>query len=80
MLFMAVQTHGPRECPTDKKGAQSLYDEKNKKVKVRSIYRCGPAHRLYYVLEANDFGEVEKFFMKGMTRTVVDIKPVVAMK
>ena len=80
MLFVAVQTHGPRECPANQKGAKSLYDEKNKKVKIKSIYRCGPAHTLYYVLESNDFNEVERFFMSGMTRCVVDIKPVIVMK
>ena len=79
MLFVAVQTHGPRECPVGK-GAEMLFDKGNKKVKIKNIYRCGPAHTLYFVLGANDFYEIEKFFMKGMTRCEVDIKPVVEMK
>lgn len=43
-------------------------------------YACPPAHVLYFVLEANDFGDIQEFFKSGEARSVVDIKPVSAMK
>lgn len=79
MLFVAIQKHGPNECPANRKSAASLYDAKNKKVKVISIYRCGPAHKLIYVLDANDFSDVEDFLFPGMTRCVTKVLPVVQM-
>lgn len=79
MLFVAIQKHGPKECPANLKSAKSLYDAKSKKVKVISIYRCGPVHKLIYILEANDFADVEDFLFPGMTRCVTKVLPVVQM-
>ncbi len=79
MLFVGIQKHGPRECPASKKGAESLFNDKVKSVKVKSIYRCGPAHTIIYVLEGNSIEGVEQFFEPGMNRCVTKIFPVVEM-
>ena len=79
MLFVGIQKHGPRECPGSRKGAASLFNDKVKSVKVKSIYRCGPAHTLIYVLEGEDMGKIEEFFEPGMNRCVTKILPVVEM-
>lgn len=79
MLFVGIQKHGPRECPATRKGAATLYNHKAKSIKVKAIYRCGPAHTLIYILEADDFAAVEDFFAPGMTRCQVKILPVVPM-
>lgn len=44
------------------------------------MYACTLAHVLYFVLEVRDFGDIQDFFASGMIRSVVDIKPVTAMK
>ena len=80
MLFMAVQTHKPKHCPLNDKKPKPLWDTKSKKVKLINIYACPPEHVLYFVLEANNFEDIQSFFMPGMTKTTVDIKPVSTMK
>lgn len=80
MLFIAIQTHKPEECPASKAGAQMLHtDPKQSEVKVAAIYRCGPAHTLYYIIESDEMEKIERFLEPGMTRCRTDIKPVVKM-
>lgn len=80
MLFVVTQKHGPKECPADHTGAQMLSgDAKKVGVKVSAVYRCGPAHTLYYVVEADDMGKIESFLAPGMDRCTAEISPVVQM-
>ncbi|MBI2008436.1 hypothetical protein HYS82_02160 [Candidatus Amesbacteria bacterium] len=57
-----------------------MWDPKAQHIKVKHILGCTPAHTLYFVVEANDFNALQEFFAPGMTRCLVDIKPVVEMK
>ena len=80
MLFLAIQTHKPKDCPVNHENHSPLWDTKNEKVTVKNIYACPPTHVLYFVLESSDFSEIQEFFAPGMGRSVVDIKPVSEVK
>lgn len=76
MLFMVTQTHSPEGCPLNGENCPPLYDVENKKVELKKLYACPPAHTMYYIIEAQSFNDVQEFLMPGMTRSTVNITPV----
>jgi hypothetical protein len=74
MLFMATQKHSPEGCPLNGENCPPLFDAENKKVKIVKMYACPPEHLFYFVLEAENFDDLQEFFMPGMTRASVEIK------
>lgn len=74
---MATQIHSPEGCPLNGEDCPPLYDTENKKVILKHLFACPPSHLMYYVLEANNFEDIQEFFAPGMTRATVDIKVII---
>lgn len=80
MLFIAIQTHTSESCPlnANEKGMECppLWDQDNKQVKIKQLFANPPAHVMYFVLEAKSYDALQEFFMPGMTRSTVEIHPI----
>lgn len=81
MLFLIIQTHTPENCPIDKpQGAHSYHtDPKDSGVKLLGIWRGGPNHEIYYLVEGQTHASLEKFLKPGFKKTVSQIIPVEKM-
>lgn len=82
MLFVATHTHPPELCPVDNPvGVHQLADEQHIKesgVKVLGSYIAPPEHTLYFVLEAQEYAQVVKYFrplMKIGTPRITPVQP-----
>ncbi len=80
MLFIATHEHTPESCPADNPAAiHQLADDKHIKesgVKVLGSYVAPPEHVLYFVLEADEYAQVVRYFRPMMKMGSVDIVPV----
>ncbi len=78
MLFLITQTHTPETCPIDAGGREALHEkpENLPGLKILSAYGAYTEHTLYYVVEADDYGSVEKFLIPGFKRSRATITPV----
>ena len=83
MLFHITQTHDPESCPKDEGGSQSLYDAGVEGLTLKAMYGAFAEHTIYYVVEADSLGPVNRFLMPGFKRcaskiTAVSEEPIVA--
>ena len=80
MLFVIVHEHSPEMCPADNPApVHALADEKHIKesgVKVLGSYIAPPEHTFYFVLEADDYAQVVRYFRPLMKIGGHDIVPV----
>lgn len=80
MLFVAVHTHTPELCPVDDPvPVHQLAKAEHAKecgVKVLGSYISPPEHVLFFVLEAENFASIVKFFRPMMKIGVPRITPV----
>ncbi len=76
MLFHITQAHAPELCPKDEGGSTTLYDPKAEGVELLAVYGAFAEHVLYYVVEADDVGPVERFLLPGFKRCTSKISPV----
>ncbi len=80
MLFVAIHTHTPESCPlVDVQPIMQLADGEHIKksgVKVLSGYAAPPEHTMFFVLEADDYSQIVRFFQPMMTIGVPRIIPV----
>ena len=80
MLFIATHEHTPEACPADNPTQvhQMVNEEhiKESGVKVRGSYVAPPEHVLYFVLEADEYAQVVRYFRPLMKMGSVDIVPV----
>ena len=76
MLFHVTQTHTPDLCPKDEGGSAILYDADVEGVQLRAMYGAFAEHVIYYVVEAEGIGPVNKFLMPGFKRCECQITPV----
>ncbi len=80
MLFVATHEHSPEVCPVDNPAPiHQLANEKHIKesgVKVLGSYIAPPEHTLYFVLEANDYAQIVRYFRPMMKLGSPSIVPV----
>lgn len=80
MLFIATHEHTPEACPADNPTQvhQMVNEEhiKESGVKVLGSYVAPPEHVLYFVLEADEYAQVVRYFRPLMKMGSVDIVPV----
>lgn len=80
MLFVATHRHTPELCPVDDPApVHQLADEGHIKasgVTVLGSYLAAPEHILYFVLEADDYAQVVRYFRPMMKIGTPDIVPV----
>lgn len=76
MLFHITQVHTPESCPKDEGGSKILYDLEAEGIKLRAMYGAFPQHVIYYVVEADSIGAVDKFLLPGFKRCTSAVTPV----
>ncbi|MBI2166507.1 MAG: hypothetical protein HYU29_08940 [Chloroflexi bacterium] len=80
MLFVATHSHTPESCPVDDPvSLHQLAKEEHAKscgVKVLGSYIASPEHTFYFVLEAQDYASVARFFRPVMKIGASRITPV----
>ena len=83
MLFMAIHEHRPESCPlVDLSPILQLVDEEHIResgVRVVAAYTAPPEHTLFFVLEADDYSQIVRFFRPMMTIGAPRIIPVQTM-
>lgn len=80
MLFIATHEHTPEACPADDPAqVHQMVNEEHIKasgVKLLGSYVAAPEHVLYFVLEADEYAQVVRYFRPMMKMGNVDIVPV----
>jgi hypothetical protein len=80
MLFIAIHTHTPESCPlVDVQPILQLADEEHIKrtgVRVLGSYSAPPEHTLFFVLEADDYSQIVRYFQPMMMIGTPRIIPV----
>ena len=76
MLFHITQTHAAESCPKDSGGSKTLYDADADGITLRAMYGAFAEHVIYYVVEADDVGAVNRFLFPGFMRCTSKITPV----
>jgi uncharacterized protein with GYD domain len=80
MLFVAIHEHAPESCPADDPApVHKLANAKHIRdsgVKVLGSYIAPPEHQLFFILEADDYSQVVRFFRPLMKIGTPDIVPV----
>ena len=83
MLFIAIHEHRPESCPVvEPSPIAQLADEQHIResgVKVLSSYAAPAEHTLFFVLEADDYSQLVRYFRPLMTIGVPRIVPVQTM-
>jgi hypothetical protein len=82
MLFVVTHTHDAENCPADNPGPMyDLMEEdhiKESGVTVVSSYAAPPEHTLFFVIEADDYSQVVRYFRPLMTignQRIVPVQP-----
>ena len=80
MLFIAIHTHTPELCPADDPAPiHQLADDKHVKdsgVKVVGSYIAPPEHMSFFVLEADSYAQLVRYFRPMMKIGTPRIVPV----
>ena len=76
MLFMITQTHTPETCPKDAGGADLLMDKNIQEVSVRGRWGAWAHHTIWYLVEADDLDDIQRFLDPGMKRCTCTVEPV----
>jgi hypothetical protein len=84
MLFVAIHQHAPELCPADNPApVHQLADQEHIRaagVKVLGSYIAPPEHTLYFLLEADDYAQVVRYFRPMMKIGTPRIVPVQALQ
>ena len=75
MLFMINQTHTPETCPKDAGGADVLMDKNVQEVTVKGRWGAWTHHTIWYLVEADDLGAIQRFLDPGMKRSTRTVAP-----
>lgn len=76
MLFLIVQDHSPEQCPARRDlGPDSLYEEVDG-VDVRFAVADVPGHRLTFLVETENYENLQAFVEPGRTYCTTTIFPV----
>lgn len=80
MLFVVTHRHTPELCPADELApVHQMADEghiRESGVTVLGSYVAPPEHIIYFVLEADDYAQVVRYFRPMMKIGTPDIVPV----
>jgi len=80
VLFIAIHEHSPESCPiVDPSPIALLADEEHIResgVKVLGSYTAPPEHTLFFVLEADGYSQLTRYFRPLMTIGTPRIVPV----
>lgn len=80
MLFVATHRHTAESCPADDPAPvhqlASAEHAKESGVKLLAGYVASPEHVLYFILEAQDYVSVVRFFRPFMKIGVTEVTPV----
>ena len=76
MLFHITQRHSPETCPVNDGGSNSLFDPKVEGVKVIGRYGANSEHVLFFIVEANNWNDLQRFLLPGFKRATATITPV----
>lgn len=81
MLFLITQVHTPENCPIETpKGAHAYHaDPQKANVKLLGMWRGGPNHKIYYLVETENHEAIERFLKPGFKKTVSRVVPVTQM-
>ena len=77
MLFLAIQSHTPENCPLNDPNCSPLFDLKVPNVEIKAMYASPPEHKLYFIIETDSYEAIQQMFQSGMTRSSVEIKPII---
>ena len=80
MLFIATHEHAPESCPSENPAqVHQVVNEEHIKasgVKLLGSYVAPPEHVLFFVLEADEYAQVVRYFQPIMKMGNIDIVPV----
>ena len=76
MLFHVKQSHAPADCPYERGGSRSLFDENAPGVKLLGYYLAFPQHTTFLVVDAEDGAALQRFLKPGAPTCVAEITPV----
>ena len=76
MLFHIKQSHAPADCPYDKGGSKSLFDENAAGVTLKGYWLAFPQHTTFLVVETDDAANLQAFLRPGSKVCVAEITPV----
>jgi len=76
MLFHIKQSHAPADCPYNKGGSRSLFDETAPGIKLLGYYLAFPQHTTFLIVETDDIANIHRFLRPGVGVCVAEITPV----
>lgn len=76
MLFMITQEHGPESCPRDEGGSDVLINKNAKGITLKGRWGAWTHHKIWYLIEADNFDAIQSFLEPGMKRCTCMIEPV----
>ena len=76
MIFHITQTHTPETCPKDEGGSKTLYNPDAEGITLKAMYGAFSEHVIYYIVEADGLGAINKFLDPGWKRCTCEITPV----
>ena len=76
MLFHIKQSHAPADCPYEKGGSRSLFDETAPGIKLHGYWLAFPQHTTFLVVETDDVANLQAFLRPGTNRCIAEITPV----
>jgi hypothetical protein len=76
MLFHITQVHTPETCPVGEGGSYSLFDPTAPGIKLIGRYGANAEHKVFYIVEADDWQALHHFLLPGFKRCTATITPV----
>lgn len=76
MLFHIKQSHAPADCPYEKGGSKSLFDENAPGIKVLGYWLAFPQHTTYLIVETDDVANLQRLLRPGVRVCTAEITPV----
>jgi len=76
MLFHITQTHTPETCPLGEGGSNSLFDATVPGIRLIGRYGANAEHKIFYIVEADDWQAIHRFLLPGFKRCTATITPV----
>ena len=82
MLLQVIHTHTPEQCPGNDENKlnifnKAVHDAKQNGVIIRSYLINAPAHKIFFVLETNEFENVHLMFKDSMAFGSYEFIPVI---
>lgn len=76
MLFHITQVHTPETCPLGEGGSNSLFDPTVPGIKLLGRYGANAEHKIFYIVEADEWQAIHQFLLPGFKRCTATITPV----